>query len=99
MLANTSGEMVLKMPFLAFSNADVEFTELEKLTWRSYTTVEALPITSQVELINKKEFAKAVLDKNSKTFVVHVAALGAKTSIHPSQTAQIAILYWNKAPT
>ena len=31
-LTNTSIEVVLRMPFLAFSNADVEFTKQEKLT-------------------------------------------------------------------
>ena len=29
-----------------------------------------------MELINKHDFAKAALDKNLETFVVHVAALG-----------------------
>ena len=85
-------EVVLGMPFLALSNADVEFTGLGKLTWRSYTATGALPTTSRVELINKREFAKVVLDENSKTFVVHVAILATEASIHPSRTAQIAAL-------
>ena len=32
---------------------------------------KTLPTTSQVELIDKKEFAKAALDKNLETFVVY----------------------------
>ena len=44
LLANISAEVVLNMPFLTLSNADVQFVEKE-LTWRSYTTIEALPTT------------------------------------------------------
>ncbi len=86
---------------------------LKKFTWRSYTTVKALPTTKQVELIDKKEFAKATLDENSKTFVVHIAALKASKSaemlINSFWAAQIvsqnpdkptlAALQWDKAPT
>ena len=57
LLAETSMEMVLEIPFLALSNADIQFAEKE-LTWRSYTAAEALPTTKRVELIDKKEFAK-----------------------------------------
>ena len=69
LLADISAEVVLGMPFLTFSNANVQFVEKE-LTWRSYITAEALPSTKRVELIDKKEFAKAALDENSETFVV-----------------------------
>ena len=99
LLADTSMKIVLGMPFLAFNKADVEFTKLGKLIWRSYTAAEALPTTSWVKLIDKREFAKSVFDENSKTFVVHVATLEAETLIHPSRTAQIAALQWDKAPT
>ncbi len=91
LLANTSMEVVLGMPFLSLSNADIEFAELGKLTWRSYTAAKALPTTSQVELIDKREFAKAVLDEISETFVIHFATLEAMT-IYPSRVAQIATL-------
>ncbi len=85
-------EMVPGILFLAFSNADFQFGA-EKLIWRSYTAAKVLPITSRVELINKREFAKAALDKNSETFVVHVSALDVvESSINPSQAAQIATL-------
>lgn len=77
-------EIVLGMPFLTLSNVDIQFAEGE-LTWRSYTIAEALPTTSRVEFIDKKEFAKAVLDKNVEVFVVHVASLSlrSKMTIHP----------------
>ena len=93
LLAETNMEMVLKMPFLTFNNADIQFAE-KKLTWRSYTAAEEISTTKWVKLINKKEFAKAALDEESKTFVVHVAALelspkSAKMTMHSSQAAQI----------
>ncbi len=91
LLADTSMDVVLEIPFLSLSNADVEFAELGKLSWRSYTVADALFTTSQVTLIDKREFAKASPDKNSETFVVHVAILEA-TTIHPSRAAQIAAL-------
>ena len=84
-------EVVLKMLFLSLSNANVKFAKLEKLTWRIYITVEALSTTSWVKLIDKKKFAKAAPDKNSKTFVVHVAIPEVPTTIfiYPSRTSQI----------
>ncbi len=91
LLANTSMQVVLGMPFLSLSNANIKFAELGKLIWRTYTTIKALPTTSRVELIDKKEYARAALDKNSETFVVYVSALEA-TTIHPSWVAQIATL-------
>ena len=90
LLANTSIEIILGMPFLALSNADIQFPK-KKLTWKSYTTIEALPNTKQVESIDKKEFAKAALDTESETFVMHVSALEAPLSglsIYPDREAQ-----------
>ena len=86
----------IKNAFLTFSNTNIQFAK-KKLIWRFYTAAKALPTTKQVELINKKEFAKAALDDKSETFVVHVAALEAlprlaKITIHPSQAIQIAVL-------
>ena len=91
LLADISAEVVLSMPFLTLSNADVQFVEME-IIWRSYITAEALPTTKWVELINKKEFAKAALDEKSETFVVHVASLNLTPGIHPDRAAQIASL-------
>ena len=91
LLADISAEIVLGMPFLTLSNADVQFVEKE-LTWRSYTTAEALPTTKWVELINKKKFAKVALDEKSETFVIYVASLNLTPGIHPDRAAQIASL-------
>ena len=44
LLADISAKVVLGIPFLTLSNADVQFVERD-LTWRSYTTAEALPTT------------------------------------------------------
>ena len=101
LLAETSLEVALEMPFLTLSNAEIQFAKKE-LTWRSYTAAEALPTTKRIELINKKEFAKAVLDEESETFMVHVTALKAPLAgmaIHPSREAQISTLIQDKAPT
>ena len=60
------------MLFLKINNADVSFGE-GTLTWKTYTTNEALPTTERVQIIDKKDFVIAALDADSKTFVVHVA--------------------------
>ena len=65
-------KVVLGMLFLTFLDIDIRFAE-KKLTWRSYTTQETLPTTRSVELIDKKEFVVATMDKNSETFVVYIA--------------------------
>ncbi len=90
LLTDTNIEVVLGMFFLALSNTKFQFGT-KKLIWRSYTTAEALLTTSWVKLIDKKEFGKAVLNKNSETFVVYVATLKAMT-IHLLSAAQIATL-------
>lgn len=69
------------MLFLFFNNTDFQFN-LEKLIQRFHTVVEVLPITNRVEFIDKKEFTKAALDENFKTFVIHITTLKA-ISIHP----------------
>ena len=90
-MADIIVEVVLGLLFLIFSNTDVQFIE-NKLTGRSYTIVKALLITKRVELITKKKFAKVALDKNSETFVVHVASLNLVPRIYPDREAQIASL-------
>ena len=79
------------MLFLTLSNADVRLVKKEP-TWRSYTNTEALPTIKRVELINKKEFAKAVLDEKSVTFVVYMASFDLTPGIHRDRAAQIASL-------
>ena len=43
-----------------------------------------MPISRKIKLINKYDFVKTVLDKNSEIFVIHMAALEAEVLIHPS---------------
>ena len=47
LVSDTQFEMVLGMPFLKISNANVAFGE-KTLTWKFYITNEALPTTEQV---------------------------------------------------
>ena len=72
LVANTNFEVVLRISFLKISNASIAFGE-ETLTWKSYTTNEALPTTEQVQLVDPKEFVIVALDADSETFVVHMA--------------------------
>ena len=84
-------KVVPGMPFLTLSNADIQFAEKE-LTRRTYTTEEAFLTTRRVEIIDRKEFAKAVLDENIEAFVVHVSSLELRMSIHLAREAQLASL-------
>lgn len=52
---------------------------------------ETLPTTSWIKLINKKAFAKEVLDKNLETFIMYISALEEMT-IHLFGATQIVIL-------
>ena len=85
--------MVLGMPFLTLSKADIRFAEQE-LVWRTYTATEALPTTKRVEIIDKREFAIAALNADNETFVIHVVALSKPTimPIYLSCLAQVAVL-------
>ena len=59
------------MPFFILSNTNIYFADKE-LTWRSYMVVEALSTFKHIELIDKKKFAKAMLNENVKAFVMQV---------------------------
>ena len=105
LMANVSLEVVFGMLFFTLSGADVNFLSWE-LWWRTYTTKGALPTIRRVELVGKKEFAAAVLDPESETFVVYVASLSSNTSpssspldVHLSHRPQISGLIAEKAPT
>lgn len=70
-------ELILdNISFFTLNNANIQLTEKE-LTWKFSIIAKALPITKRMKLINKKNFTKTVLDKDSKTFLVHIAALNA----------------------
>ena len=96
-MADTKFEVILGMPFLKISNADVSFGE-GTLTWKTYTTNEALPTTERVQIIDKKDFVIAALDADSKTFVMHVAFREReRMPVHSERQAQVRALLFNKA--
>ena len=72
LVADTKSEMILGIPFLKISNADVSFGK-GTLMWKTYTTNKALPTTKQVQIIDKKNFVIVALDTDNETFVIHVA--------------------------
>ncbi len=76
LLADTNMEVVLEMPFLILSNANMQFVEKE-LEWKSYITARVLYTTKRVDLIDKKEFAITALDKNTEMFMVYIATFSA----------------------
>ena len=99
LVADTKFEVVLGILFLKISNANIAFGE-GTLTWKSYTTNEALPTIKQVQLVDLKEFVIAALDMDSKTFVVHVAIRERKKMpVHAEKQAQVGAILFDKAPT
>ena len=60
------------MSYLKLSNANVLFDE-EILIWKTHTINEALLITKQAHIINKKNFIIATLNIDNKTFMMHMA--------------------------
>lgn len=86
------------MFFFTLSNTDIQFLKKE-LTQRFYTIVKALLPIKQVEIIDKKKFAKAALNKNVKAFVVHMTFINLnkqKMSIQLAKEALIALLIVEK---
>ena len=51
----------------------------------------------KIELINNKKFAKTALDKNVEPFIVHIASLISKMTIHPVHKTQIALFITKEA--
>ena len=106
-MTDTKFEVVLEMPFLKISNANIVFDK-GTLMWKSYTTNKALPTTERVQLVNLKEFVIAALDADSETFVVHMAIRerkemvvnpGKKAQIEAQSGAQVGALLFDEAPT
>ena len=89
LVTNTKFEVILGMPFLKLSNADMLFGK-GTLTWKSYTIHNVLPTTKQVQLIDLQKFVIATLDVNSKTFIMHVAIREQEEmAMHPNRKTQI----------
>ena len=80
---NVSPKIVLGMPFLTLSVADVDFFGQE-LRWRTYITKKTLLTTRRVELVGKKEFATAELDPEYEAYVVHIGSVNFVVSLSSS---------------
>ena len=99
LVADTKFEVILGMLFLKISNANIAFDE-GTLTWKSYTTNKALPITERVRGVDPKEFVIAALDADNKTFVVHVAIRKREEMlVYAEKQAQVGVLPFDEAPT
>ena len=94
-LANINIKIVLYMLFLNLSNANIQFAE-KKLIYRTYTIEKALPITCQVKLKKRKEFAKAALKENINAFIMNISYLRSKMTIYQVKKAQMALLLIKK---
>ena len=81
-------EVIFDMLFLTFINADTWFAK-KVLTWRIYSTKKTLSTIYWFKFINEEEFAKVMLDKNIKAFVIHVdsLSLGLRIKIHLARKA------------
>lgn len=60
--------------FIFNNNTNIKFAE-KKLTWKTYIAKKALLTTRQVEIINKKKFAKNILNENIKAYIVYIPSL------------------------
>lgn len=61
LIADTSIQVIFEMLFLIFNKVKVNFAK-KKLTKKAYIIAEILLIIKKVQIIDLKEFAKAVLD-------------------------------------
>ena len=98
-MADTKFEVILGMPFLKISNADVSFSK-KTLTWRIYTTNKSLPTTEQVQIVDFKKFVIAALDVGNETFVMHVVIQEReKMPVHSEKQAHVGALLFDEAYT
>ena len=71
---NISPEVVLRIPFLILSSANIDFLD-RKLWWRTYTIIKALPTTRRIDLVGKKEFVVVALNLEHETYVIHIGSV------------------------
>ena len=89
--------MILGMSFLKISNVDMLFGK-ETLTWKFYTTNEALLTTKQVQIVDLKELIIAAFNADSETFVVHVTIWEQKEMpVHLEKQVQVGALLFDEA--
>lgn len=91
LLANTNIKVILRMPFLLPSNANIDF-ETRDFTWKKYSAIKVLLITRRVQLIGQQKFVKVAINENLKTFVVYIAGLKVAMFIDLFKASQIAKL-------
>ena len=103
LVANVSPKILLRMLFLTWSGADVDFWG-RGLWCRTYITEEALSTIRYVELVGKKEFAAAALNLEHETYIVHFGSVNSNAltssfplDIHPFCRFQIFVLISEKA--
>lgn len=60
-MTDISIEVVLGILFFTLSNANIGFLDME-LTWRTYNIAQASSTTKKIQIIDRKEFTKAILD-------------------------------------
>lgn len=80
-MANIAIKLVPEILFLAFNRAKIYFANF-KLTLRTYTPNKVLLITKQVQIIDQKFFATAILALEKKVFIVYMVYLRYKILIY-----------------
>lgn len=88
-------EVVLDMPFLILSNANILFAK-QKLIWRLHILAKTLGMTKRMEIINQKKCLATALNLSKEVFVIHMTYLGSKISIYLACETQIALLVVKK---
>ena len=89
LLANIKFEIILEMLFLKLNNTNMSFDK-GIFIQIIYITNESLLSTKRAPIINKKDFIIAVLNTNSKTFIVRIAIRKQKEMLmHSKKQAQI----------
>lgn len=73
--------MILEIRLLSLRNANEQFLETERFTYKKYIAATKLAKTKRVKLINQKEFTAVTWDKKAKAFMVYIAALLAMSII------------------
>ena len=90
LLADLSIEIVLRVLFFTFRNANIKFAQKEFI-WRFYFTAKAPPTIKQVEIINRKKFANMALDEHIEAFIVYITSL-AIMSLYLVRKTQMVLL-------
>lgn len=74
MSADINIEIVSKIFFFIFPDIKIWFLEKE-LIRKSYMIAKTLLTNEKIEFIDNENFAKTVLDRNFKSFVINLLAL------------------------